>query len=89
MYDRTVKPIPEPSTTGLRYRIETLIGITGWNMSKYRISWAESIWSPFKVVWRPHLLMILVFEVSNPVSFNGDDWLRTAIGDAIRLQHRD
>jgi len=62
MYDRTVKPIPEPSTTGLRYRIETLIGITGWNMSKYRISWAESIWSPFKVVWRPHLLMILVFE---------------------------
>jgi len=62
LYDRTAKPIPEPPTRGLRYRIETLIGITGVKMQKYRISWAESIMSPFYLVWRPHLLMILIFE---------------------------
>ncbi|KAF4616352.1 hypothetical protein D9613_008611 [Agrocybe pediades] len=62
MYDRTVKPIPEPKTTGLRYRIETLVGITGYKMQKYRISWYESVASPFRLVWRPHLLMILIFE---------------------------
>lgn len=63
MYDRTVKPIPEPPTKGLRYRIETLIGLTGVKMAKYRSSWKESILSPFNVVWRPHLMMILWFEV--------------------------
>ncbi|KAG6877150.1 hypothetical protein C0992_010680 [Termitomyces sp. T32_za158] len=63
MYDRTVKPIPERPTSGLRYRIETLIGITGVKMAKYRTSWKESILSPLNVVWRPHLLMILWFEV--------------------------
>ncbi|KAF9026145.1 MFS general substrate transporter [Hymenopellis radicata] len=62
MYDRTVKPIPEAQTTGLRYRIESLVGITGVKMAKYRISWTESIISPLNVVWRPHLLAILIFE---------------------------
>ncbi|KAF8880031.1 major facilitator superfamily domain-containing protein [Infundibulicybe gibba] len=62
MYDRTVRPIPERPTTGLRYRIETLIGITGVKMAKYRTPWAEAILSPINVVWRPHLLMILIFE---------------------------
>ena len=63
IYDRTVRPIPEPTTTGLRYRIETLIGITGSKMQKYRISWTESILNPFRLVWRPHLIMLLIFEV--------------------------
>ncbi|KAG6828221.1 hypothetical protein H0H92_008754 [Tricholoma furcatifolium] len=62
MYDRTLKPIPQRPTTGLRYRIETLIGITGLKMAKYRSTWKQSILSPFNVVWRPHLLMILWFE---------------------------
>ncbi|KAH0580132.1 hypothetical protein H2248_002938 [Termitomyces sp. 'cryptogamus'] len=69
MYDRTVKPIPEHPTRGLRYRIETLIGITGVKMAKYRPSWKESILSPLNVVWRPHLMMILWFEVSIPSPF--------------------
>jgi hypothetical protein len=64
MYDRTVKPIPEPTTTGLRYRIETLIGITGVKMQKYRMSWTQAILAPLNLVWRPHLILILVFEVS-------------------------
>jgi len=62
MYDRTVKPIPARPTTGLRYRIESLIGLTGLKMAKYRISWTEAILSPFNVVWRPHILSILLFE---------------------------
>ncbi|KAK0495897.1 major facilitator superfamily domain-containing protein [Armillaria luteobubalina] len=62
MYDRTVKPIPEPPTSGLRYRIETLVGVTGIKMARYRVSWTESIFSPINVVWRPHLLGILLFE---------------------------
>jgi len=63
MYDRTVRPIPEPTTTGFRYRIETLIGITGSKMQKYRVSWTESILNPLRLIWRPHLLMLLIFEV--------------------------
>src|ERR1700734_2269160 len=63
MYDRTIKPIPQRLSTGIRYRIESLIGITGANMAKYRSSWYEVILSPFNLVWRPHLLAALIFEV--------------------------
>jgi len=62
MYDRTLKPIPPRPTTGLRYRVETLIGITGIKMAKYRSSWSEVVFSPVKIVWRPHLLGALIFE---------------------------
>ncbi|KAK0192754.1 major facilitator superfamily domain-containing protein [Armillaria mellea] len=62
MYDRTVKPIPEPATSGFRYKIETLLGVTGIKMARYRVSWTESILSPINVVWRPQLLGILLFE---------------------------
>jgi hypothetical protein len=66
MYDRTVKPIPEPPTTkGLKYRVETLIGITGVKMAKYRVSLWDAFWTPFKLVWRPHMLSILIFEVGH------------------------
>ncbi|KAJ8516092.1 hypothetical protein ONZ45_g6562 [Pleurotus djamor] len=62
LYDRTVKPIPQRPSSGMRYKIETLIGITGMKMAKYRSSWKESFIAPFNVVWRPHLLAILFFE---------------------------
>jgi len=62
MYDRSIKPIPSRPSTGLRYRIETLIGITGLKMAKYRATWSDAILSPFRVVWRPHLLLLLIFE---------------------------
>ena len=66
MYDRglwsTMRPPGRPVNV-LRSRIETLIGVTGVRMSKYRSSWSDvtSIW--FKLAWRPHLLGILLFEV--------------------------
>lgn len=69
MYDRTVKPIPQRPTTGLRYRIESLFGLTGYKMAKYRISWMQAIIAPLNVVWRPHLLLILIFEV---ITYSGN-----------------
>ncbi|KAH7921550.1 MFS general substrate transporter [Leucogyrophana mollusca] len=62
MYDRTVDPVPKRPTEGLRYRVETLLGITGFKMAKYRSSWWEVIFCPLNVLWRPHLLSILLFE---------------------------
>lgn len=65
LFDRKLanpRPLPRPSY--LRYRIETLVGVTGWKMSQYRSTWTEvtTIW--FKLIWRPHLLGVLAFEVS-------------------------
>ncbi|KAG5634172.1 hypothetical protein H0H81_003060 [Sphagnurus paluster] len=62
MYDRTVKPVPPRPTSGLRYRIETLLGITGIKMAKYRTAWGPAIMSQLQVVWRPHVISILFFE---------------------------
>ncbi|KAJ7681071.1 major facilitator superfamily domain-containing protein, partial [Mycena polygramma] len=59
MYDRGVRPIPEPPTTGLRYRVETLLGLTGHKMAKFRDSWYQAIAAPLRIVWRPQLLGIL------------------------------
>ncbi|KNZ81415.1 hypothetical protein J132_00654 [Termitomyces sp. J132] len=63
LYDRTLKPVPPRPTDGLRYRVETLLGITGVKMAKYRATWIGAIVSPIRVVWRPHVLSILIFEV--------------------------
>ncbi|GJE86681.1 MFS general substrate transporter [Phanerochaete sordida] len=64
IFDRKLpnpRPIPR-ATNYLRYRIENLIGVTGWRMAKYRASWTEVVTVWFKLVWRPQLLGILVFE---------------------------
>ena len=63
MYDRTIKPIPEPMTTGLWYRVETLIGVTGGKMAKYRTPLLHGLLSQVNVLWRPHVLGTLIFEV--------------------------
>ncbi|TRM62260.1 major facilitator superfamily domain-containing protein [Schizophyllum amplum] len=62
MYDRTVKPVPPRPTTGLRYRVESLLGATGVKMAKYRDSWKTVTWAPLNVMWRPHLLPLMIFE---------------------------
>jgi MFS family permease len=59
MYDRNIKPVPEMPSG----RINALLGFTGVKMSKYRMSWTQAILSPLNVVWRPHILGILIFEV--------------------------
>ncbi|KAH7924715.1 hypothetical protein BV22DRAFT_491586 [Leucogyrophana mollusca] len=62
MYDRTVKPIPPRPSTGLRYRVETLIGITGYRMAKFRPSWSEVVLACLNVLWRPQFFFVVFFE---------------------------
>ncbi|KAI0284708.1 MFS general substrate transporter, partial [Russula aff. rugulosa BPL654] len=62
MYDRGVKDLPSRPTGNLHYRIKMLVGITGVKMAKYRATWYEAVSAPFKLLWRPHLLSIVVFE---------------------------
>jgi len=59
--DRDVVPFPKRPTTGLRYRIETLLGITGWKMAEYRCSWGECLTSWLDVLWRPHALLMYIY----------------------------
>ena len=73
MFDRTVKPLPPRPTSGLRYRVETLFGFTGKKMAKYRDSWKEVAWAPINVAWRPHLLPLMIFEVSWTLCSQEDD----------------
>ncbi|KAI0367217.1 MFS general substrate transporter [Pilatotrama ljubarskyi] len=64
MFDRKLpnpRPIPRPESR-VRYRLETLIGITGLRMAKYRDSWHQAVFACMNVVWRPHLFAILLFE---------------------------
>ncbi|KAH9831123.1 MFS general substrate transporter [Rhodofomes roseus] len=64
MYDRSMpdpKPIPRPKSR-LLYRIQNLVGITGWRMAKYRARWRTVVWACVDLVWRPHIFSILVFE---------------------------
>jgi len=61
-YDRRLNNASLRQSTGFRYRLETLVGITGLRMAKYRTSWSDSIFSPLRIVWRPHLLAVLLFE---------------------------
>ncbi|KAF8873115.1 major facilitator superfamily domain-containing protein [Infundibulicybe gibba] len=62
LFDRGLHPtVPRPPDT-FRGRIESLIGITGFRMSKHRTPWLDAIVSPFRILWRPHLLSVMVFE---------------------------
>ncbi|GAA5873270.1 hypothetical protein JCM16303_001076 [Sporobolomyces ruberrimus] len=61
MYDRDIVPFPQRPTSGLRYRIETLVGITGVKMAKYRCSWMECVTSWISVLWRPHALLMYLY----------------------------
>ena len=41
MYDRA-KNVPQLPKTGLKYRVETLIGLTGLKMAKYRMYFSSA-----------------------------------------------
>ena len=62
MYDRHLESQPLSRSPTLQYRLESLFGITGARMAKYRQSWRNIILAPLNIVWRPHLLAILIFE---------------------------
>ncbi|KAG2143496.1 major facilitator superfamily domain-containing protein [Suillus bovinus] len=67
MYDRHLDPDPQRILPGIRYRFETLIGITGYKMAKYRSRWSEIVWACLNVVWRPQFILVVSFEVTNVV----------------------
>lgn len=62
MYDRRLVSKPPRTSTGLRYRIETLIGVTGYNMSKFRPRWPEVLLASLDVAWRPQFFFVVLFE---------------------------
>ena len=49
--------------TGLWERIKSLIGITGFQSARKEPTWKEVCSAPLRVVWRPHLFLLLIFEV--------------------------
>ncbi|KAH9918337.1 MFS general substrate transporter [Amylocystis lapponica] len=66
LYDRTLRnphPVPRPASRVL-YRVQTLIGITGARMARFRTPWRAILYSPFEIIWRPQLASILLFEAS-------------------------
>lgn len=78
IYDRHIHPVPARPTTGARYKIETLIGITGVKMAKYRTSLLTSCIDFINIVWRPQFLLLALLvmwafgftigiNVTNPV----------------------
>lgn len=62
MYDRHLDPDQRRILPGVQYRLETLIGITGYKMAKYRSRWSEIIWACLNVVWRPQFFLVAFFE---------------------------
>jgi len=62
LFDRGVKGLPPRPADSLIYRFETLVGVTGVKLAKYRVTWLETLSTPFKLIWRPHLLLILILE---------------------------
>jgi MFS family permease len=62
MYDRRLVSMPLRTSTGLRYRFETLIGVTGYKMAKYRPRWPEVLFASLDVAWRPQFFFVVLFE---------------------------
>ncbi|KAJ9115483.1 hypothetical protein QFC22_005241 [Naganishia vaughanmartiniae] len=61
MFDRHLSPIPMKPTTGLRYRIETLLGITAMKMSQYRPPLYQGVLDLVNLVWRPQCILPLIY----------------------------
>ncbi|KAI9568715.1 major facilitator superfamily domain-containing protein [Boletus coccyginus] len=64
MYDRGKNRTVLPRSSGLRYRFETLIGVTGYKLAKYRASWWEVSMACLEVAWRPQFSFVVVFQAA-------------------------
>lgn len=60
-YDRHLHPVPRPTSTGVRRRLEGLIGIEGARMAKYRPSWYSCVSDVFAIFWKPAVLLPLLY----------------------------
>ncbi|KEP51333.1 MFS general substrate transporter [Rhizoctonia solani 123E] len=61
MYDRKYFPAPTLPTKGVRYRIETLIGITGLKMYKHRVPIHKAVWQPLETLLNPRIFLACIF----------------------------
>ncbi|KAF9448590.1 MFS general substrate transporter [Macrolepiota fuliginosa MF-IS2] len=52
----------EESSSNLKSRIWTLVGITGIKNVTREPTWKEVLVAPIDVAWRPHMFLILLFE---------------------------
>lgn len=68
MYDRKYYPAPTQPTRGLRRRIETLVGITGVKMYKYRVPILTAMWRPLETLLDPRILLASLFMGARLVS---------------------
>lgn len=66
MYDRGKRRPPLLKPPGLQYRLETLLGMTGYKLAKYRESWWEASMACLNLVWRPQFISVVIFEVPRP-----------------------
>ncbi|KAF8801504.1 hypothetical protein BYT27DRAFT_6794910 [Phlegmacium glaucopus] len=64
VYIRHEGKVVSAKKTGLRNRIKSLIGITGFQSARKDPTWTEVLIAPLNVVWRPHLFSILVLEAA-------------------------
>ncbi|KAF9563346.1 MFS general substrate transporter [Agrocybe pediades] len=57
------KPISvTPKGNAFARRLKDIIGITGVRAAKADPSWREVLLAPLRIVWRPHLFLMLVFQ---------------------------
>ena len=61
MYDRHNSCIPQQAGKGIGYRIQTLIGITGVRMSKYRPPFSRCVLDIFEIFWKPAVILPLLY----------------------------
>ncbi|KAF7310193.1 Efflux pump rdc3 [Mycena indigotica] len=61
MYDRRAHHPVSKTSSKLRYRIESLLGVTGMKLARHRPSWGECVISPLRVVWRPQALLVMLY----------------------------
>ncbi|OSD00956.1 MFS general substrate transporter [Trametes coccinea BRFM310] len=43
-------------------RVETLVGITGSRLARFRTPWKDLAIRSFRLMWRPHLLSLMLYE---------------------------
>jgi len=61
MYDRQLNPVPKPNTRGIRRRVETLTGITGIKLRRFRMSFIDAVMQPALVFIRPNMFIMSLY----------------------------
>ena len=63
LYFRSEGQVASSKQTGLWDRVKLLIGITGIQSARKEPTWKEVCIAPLRVVWRPQLFFLLIFQV--------------------------